>query len=123
MLQLGGADGQINVWKANFSSCDAAAKKTATRPRIRPSIAGDMRGVDVQRVVATDVMEDNQDIEDANTSACMEPAEVDATLKKITDLLVADGKAASRGPHDAETDENGTGNDKKSVPIPWPIFR
>lgn len=51
------------MWQASFATsgdaggADQAKKKTASaaKARIRPSIAGGMRGVDVRRVVASQV--------------------------------------------------------------------
>ena len=80
----------------NFA--DNTTKKTSAKPRIRPSIAGDMRGVDVQRVVASQpVAEDRQDIEDASTRSSIEPQgeEID-TLKKFGDMQLSEGKSGSQ---------------------------
>lgn len=38
----------------------------SNKPRIRPSMAGGLQGVDVKKIVASLVAEDGQDIEDAS---------------------------------------------------------
>lgn len=112
---IGGADSEIFVWKANFAqenpNDSGIKKKSSEKPKIRPSLAGGMQGIDVHRVVASLVTEDKQDIEDAavdirpNSSG---PGEAEMN-KRIMDLNIGDNRLPSK-----ETD---VGENTKSVTI------
>lgn len=65
-----------------------------------------MRGVDVQRVVASSVTEDNQDIEDAPIQTSMEEME---TIKKLGDLKVSSEKLASTTSIEIKDDNKSVG--------------
>ena len=112
MCYTGGADNQILVWQANFAKMDNDSTKktttsTTTKARIRPSMAGGMRGVDVQRVEASAVSEDKQDIEDA--AAVQSSLEnVESCSKKLVELQLSKNR-----PESTENNEN----DTKSVTI------
>ena len=56
-------------------------------------MAGGMRGIDVQRVEASAVNEDKQDIEDAAIQSSVET--VDSCTKKLVDLQFHNNKSES----------------------------
>lgn len=89
------------MWQANFAKTEDGLKKTTTKARIRPSMAGGMRGVDVQRVEASAVNEEKQDIEDAAVQSSVESV-VDSSCKKLTELQIS----KSPKPPPVENDEN-----------------
>lgn len=66
--RVGGADGEILVWRAAFTidqTKDNLQKSNAKATKIRPSLAGGLRGVDVHRIEAASLSEEKQVIEDA----------------------------------------------------------
>jgi len=95
---LGGDGNEILVWKANFvqetASAEAQPKKvssaSATKPKIRASIANGMRGIDVKRVVGASVTDDKEDIEEATVKSTRSVSieELDR-CKKTTELSQA----------------------------------
>lgn len=83
------------VWKANFAqeptpSAETGAKKSTTKAKIRPSLAGGMQGVDVQRVVGSSAVEEKHDIEEANLksrrSASLEELQL---IKKAAEMHIS----------------------------------
>lgn len=76
------------MWKANFvqvSEGDHESSKSSGKAKIRPSIAGGLQGVDVEKIVASSVTEDKQDIEEAivNTKSSTSRSEQEIFKKPL----------------------------------------
>lgn len=73
------------------ASAEAQPKKVSSastnKPKIRPSIANGMRGIDVKRVVGASVTDDKEDIEEATVKSTRSASieELDR-CKKTTEL-------------------------------------
>lgn len=111
-FNVGGADSEIFVWKANFAqenlSDSGIKKKNSEKPKIRPSLAGGMQGVDVQRVVASLIAEDKQDIEDADIKPTSSTGSGEMEMnKRIMELNIGENRLPIK--------ETESGENNKSV--------